>query len=67
MTEQEKQQALKNAEKSLEFRQKAAQNIRSNSFEAWGNDKSISRTIDTIRDMESGHASKRQYQYWLKH
>ncbi len=65
MTEEQKEQALKNASRSLEFRQQAAKNIRRNSFEAWGNDKCISRTIDTLRAMKSDRASDAQYRYWL--
>ena len=57
--------AIRNAEKSLELRQEYAKKIRRNSFSAWGNDKCISRTIDTIRDMRNGNASDRQYAYWV--
>lgn len=67
MNEQEKQQALANVKKSLEHRQVAAKGIRRNSFEQWGNDKCISRIMDTIRAMKQGVASESQYRYWLKH
>ncbi len=58
--------AISNAEKSLELRQSYAKRIRRNSFQAWGNDKCISRTWDTIQALRSGTASQRQIAYWLK-
>ncbi len=67
LTEEQKQEALERVEKSLEARQEAAKHIRHNSFEAWGNDKCISRAIDTAEAMERGTASDAQYRYWLKH
>lgn len=67
ITEEQKQQALSNAVRSVNARIDADQKIRRNSFSEWGNDKCISRTKDTIRDMKNGYASDRQYQYWLNH
>ncbi len=57
--------AISNAEKSLADRQSYAKRIRRNSFAAWGNDKCISRTVDTIRALRNGTASSRQIAYWL--
>ena len=58
--------AIRNAEKSLELRQNYAKNIRRNSFAAWGNDKCIGRTIDTLRALRNGTASDRQIAYWVQ-
>ncbi len=66
MTEQEKQQALQNAIKSLNARIDADKNIRPNSFAEVGNDKCIRRTRETINAMRQDAASDRQYAYWLK-
>lgn len=68
LTEQQKQQALANARARLEYRRAVyAKAVRRNSFSQWGNEKCISRTLDTIRDMERGVASDSQYRYWLNH
>jgi hypothetical protein len=67
MTEEQKQQALNNAVDMLRHRIDYAKKARSNSFDAWGNDKCIARTVDTIQAMKQGNASPRQYDYWLKH
>ena len=67
MTEQEKQQALENARKMLAARQGYAQKTLKNSFDEWGNDKCIGRTMDTIDAMKRDSASDRQYRYWLTH
>lgn len=66
-TEQQKTTALEHARRMQVARLTAAKRIRHNSFEAWGNDKCISRTADTIRAMRNGTASDRQYGYWLAH
>jgi hypothetical protein len=67
LTQEQKSQALTNARKSLAARRKYAQKARKNSFDEWGNDKCISRLIDTIDQMERGYASERQYRYWFNH
>lgn len=66
-TDAQKATALSNARKSLVARRSYAKNVRSNSFDEWGNDKCISRTIDTINAMQSGHPTAAQYRYWLNH
>lgn len=67
MNEQEKKQALHNAIDTYNCRVEAAKHIPHNSFSAWGNDKCIARTADTIQAMRHGTASVRQYRYWLTH
>lgn len=67
MTEQQKQQALQNAQRSLNHRLQARETACGNSFSAWGNEKCISRTFDTVKAIECGTASKRQIRYWEQH
>lgn len=69
-TEQQKSEALASARASLKARRNARESnprLRRNSFEAWGNDKCISRLIDTIDAMKGGYATAAQYRYWLTH
>lgn len=66
-TEEQKQAALERVEKEIAVRREADKSIRRNSFAEWGNDKCISRALDTKRNMKDGVASDAQYRYWLNH
>ena len=67
MTEEQKQQALDNAMRSLKSRIVYDEEHQPKGFSKWGNDKCISRTADTVEAMERGTASQRQLKYWEKH
>ncbi len=64
-TQEQKAQAVSNVQKSIQARQSFQKKIRYNSFESWGNLKSLRRAQDTLEAMRQDRATDNQYRYWL--
>jgi hypothetical protein len=62
-----RKQAIANAWKRRLFHASCWEVARRNSFMQWGKAHCIYRCDNSIRAMESGRASARQYAYWYKH